>query len=226
MSFHIKICGLKNPDLVDVAINAGADMVGLVFFSKSPRHLSPEEAANVALAARSRAATVGLFVNPKDRMLASVVGKIPLTHVQLHGTETPERAKSIKQRYGLPIIKAIGVETAVDVNLGIKYGSAAEMLLFDTKATVAAKLPGGRGEPFDWTMLSAVAGDLPWLLAGGLTPDTVADAIAAVRHLPGFAGVDVSSGVERVRGMKDPALIGEFVANAQTALSDLQTKEA
>lgn len=226
MTLHFKICGVCEPRHVDIAVAAGADMIGLVFFDRSPRYLDPEQAAHIALAARGRAATVGLFVDPAEDLLASVIRHIPLTHIQLHGSETPERVAGIRQRYGLPVIKAIGVTDPADIDAGTAYTGHADMLLFDTKAAPEAALPGGNGRAFDWRALAQVTGDTPWLLAGGLSPDTVHDAIHAVRHLPGFAGVDVSSGVEAERGRKDPDLIRQFLTNAGAAAINPDPKDA
>ncbi|WP_306252170.1 phosphoribosylanthranilate isomerase [Parvularcula sp. IMCC14364] len=224
MSFHIKICGLKDAHLVDVAIDAGADMIGLVFFPKSPRHLDAEQAAPVALAARGRAATVGLFVHPSDGMLTETLRQLPLTHLQLHGQETPERVDTLRTQTGKPVIKAIGVSHNRDISASRDFAAAADFLLFDTAKTAVATLPGGNGSAFDWSILTEISGDLPWLLAGGLTPENIAEAILAVKHLPGFAGVDVSSGVESRRGEKDAGLIRAFTSHAKAAFAAPQPK--
>ena len=225
MTGHIKICGLKDAAMADVAIDAGADLIGLVFFPASPRHVSLEAAAEVALAARGRAGIVALMVNPDDRLLQTVTRQIPVTHLQLHGAETPERVKFIRKQYDLPVMKALGVRTANDVSRAAAYHSLAGTLLFDAKPPETASRPGGLGVPFDWSLLSGVSGDTPWLLSGGLTPETVTGAIEQTRHLPGFAGVDVSSGVESTKGLKDAGLIRGFVSAAQAAMAAPQPQD-
>ncbi len=222
MSYHIKICGLKDPEMVDIAIEAGADMIGLVFFAKSPRYLSPEQAAHVALAARSRAATVGLFVNAPIDLLKAVTSRIPLSHLQLHGEESPERVRAIKQQLSLPILKAVGIEQSQDLDRASAFSSLADMLLLDAKPPKDAVLPGGNGAAFNWQLLHSLKIDSPWLLAGGLTPDNVQDAINVAKDIPGFAGVDVSSGVEGRQRVKDPILVQEFIKNAQEVLSAIK----
>lgn len=211
--------------MAELAIDAGANMIGLVFFEKSPRHIALEDAAPVALSARGKAETVGLFVNPTDALLSQTLSTVPLTHLQLHGDETPARTLAIRQNHNLPAIKAISIHTSIDVKAAGKYTAVSNMILFDAKATPESSIPGGNGVPFDWPILDNVSGALPWLLAGGLTPDNVADAIDAVQHLPGFAGVDVSSGVEIARGQKDAGLIRAFISNARAAFAAIQAKE-
>ncbi|MCI5045662.1 MAG: phosphoribosylanthranilate isomerase [Aquisalinus sp.] len=211
--------------MAEVAVDAGADMIGLVFFEKSPRHIALKDAAHLALTVRGRAATVGLFVSPTDALLSKSLSKVPLTHLQLHGDETPERTLTICHNHNLPVIKAISVHNSSDVEAADSYTAGPEMLLFDAKRAPDDPLPGGNGSTFDWSALNNASGKLPWLLAGGLTPENVADAIRAVQHLPGFAGVDVSSGVEATRGHKDAGLIRAFISNARAAFAAIHAKE-
>jgi phosphoribosylanthranilate isomerase len=225
MAFHIKICGLKTPEMVAHATASGADMVGLVFFDKSPRNVTREKARAAAEAAPAGTSIVGLFVNPQEEQLTEVLAAVPLTHIQLHGQETPTRVADIAKTHKLPVLKALGIASAQDVAAAEEHTSA-DMLLFDAKPPEDAAHPGGLGQVFDWSLLSGVSGQKPWLLSGGLTPENVYDAITAVQHLPGFAGVDVSSGVECLKGEKDARLIETFVSAAHAAMSEQNMKDA
>jgi len=206
----VKICGVNDEAAMDAAVEAGADLVGFVFFPPSPRAVLPARAA--ALSARHAGGPLraGLFVDPEDEAVARVLGAVPLDLLQLHGKETPERVAALRARFGLPVMKALGVATVADLDALPRY--AADRFLLDAKAPPGAELPGGNAAPFDWSLIAGRAVDRPWLLAGGLTPANVAAAIRA----SGAPGVDVSSGVERARGVKDPALIHAFIAAARS----------
>ena len=207
---QVKICGLTRPEHVAAAVEAGAAFVGFVFFPKSPRNLTPEAAAALALEVPVGVARVGLFVNPDDALLDAVLAVVPLDILQLHGSETPDRVAEIKARTGLPVMKAVGVAGPQDLDALWDYGLVADMLLVDAKAPKDAALPGGNGLAFDWRLLVGRKFLTPWMLAGGLTPDNVAEAV----RLTGARIVDVSSGVESAPGEKDGALIRDFVAAA------------
>lgn len=207
---QVKICGLTRPEHVAAAVEAGAAFVGFVFFPKSPRSLTPEAAATLALEVPPGVARVGLFVNPDDALLDAVLAVVPLDILQLHGSETPDRVAEIKARTGLPVMKAVGVAGPQDLDALWDYGLVADMLLVDAKAPKDAALPGGNGLAFDWRLLVGRKFLTPWMLAGGLTPDNVAEAV----RLTGARIVDVSSGVESAPGEKDGALIRDFVAAA------------
>lgn len=214
MTVEVKICGLSTPDTMRAALDAGADYVGLVFFPKSPRHVSLEVAASLADIARGRAGIVALMVDPDDSLVAAVASSVRPDIVQLHGAETPERCAAIRSASGCSIMKVIKVETAEDAVAALAYRDVADLILFDAKAPKGAPLPGGNGVPFDWTALDAVRSRVDWMLSGGLTPENVANAI----RLTGAGRVDVSSGIERAPGIKDPALIRAFITAAKGAI--------
>ena len=205
---RVKICGLTRPQDMDIVADAGAAYAGLVFFAKSPRAVSPEQARAIALAAPVGLARVGLFVDGDDALFDAVLAQAPLDMLQLHGKETPARMADLRRRYGLPLIKAVGVAGAEDLPKLTEYGGVADMLLVDAKPPKDAILPGGNGLTFDWRLIAGRRWPVPWMLAGGLTPENVAEAVA----LTGAQQVDVSSGVERGPGVKDPALIRAFTA--------------
>lgn len=205
---RVKICGLTRPSDMDAVAAAGAAYAGLVFFARSPRCVTPEQARAIALAAPPGLARVGLFVNAGDAFFDAVLAVTPLDFLQLHGSESPERMAELRARYGLPLIKAVGVADADDLPRLTDYGRHADMLLVDAKPPRDAVLPGGNGLAFDWRLIAGRRWPVPWMLAGGLTPETVADAVA----LTGATQVDVSSGVERAPGDKDPDLIRRFCA--------------
>lgn len=207
---QVKICGLTRPEHVAAAVEAGAAFVGFVFFPKSPRNLTPEAAAALAQDVPPGVARVGLFVNPDDALLDAVLAVVPLDILQLHGSESPDRVAEIKARTGLPVMKAVGVAGPADLEALWDYGLVADMLLVDAKAPKAAALPGGNGLAFDWRLLVGRKFLTPWMLAGGLTPDNVAEAL----RLTGARIVDVSSGVETAPGEKDADLIRAFVTAA------------
>ena len=207
----IKICGIRTIDALDAAIAARADFVGLVFFAKSPRHVEADVAAMLVARAAGRARLVGLFVDPAPDFLASTLATVRLDVIQLHGRETPEQVAAVAARHAVPVWKALGVKKREDLALADRFAGAAERVLFDAKPPEGADLPGGNGLRIDWAVLKGVRPALPWMLAGGLDPDNVAEAIA----LTGAPAVDVSSGVESAPGVKDPARIAEFCAAAR-----------
>lgn len=207
---QVKICGLRRPEHIEAAADAGARYVGLVFFPKSPRAVSADEAAALALHVPVGMARVGLFVDPDDAMLDAVLGKVPLDIIQLHGSESPDRVAQVKGLTGLPVMKSVGLSDPADLPALTDYGLVADMLLVDAKPPQDAVLPGGNGLSFDWRLLVGRKWLRPWMLAGGLTPQNVAEAI----RLTGAPAVDVSSGVETEPGVKDEGLIRAFVAAA------------
>jgi phosphoribosylanthranilate isomerase len=217
----VKICGLSTPASLEAALGAGADLVGFVFFAKSPRHVSPDRARELAIRARGRAKIVALTVDADDSALGAIVTALLPDFLQLHGNETPERVAAIGRTFGLATIKAIGVATASDLAPAKEYQEAAAMMLFDAKAPRDADLPGGNGVPFDWRLLKGATGERAFLLSGGLDPDNVAEAIA----LSGAQGVDVSSGVERTSGVKDETRIAAFIARAREAFRAADQKK-
>lgn len=207
----IKICGIRTIDALDAAIAARADFVGLVFFAKSPRHVEADVAAMLAARAAGRARLVGLFVDPAPDFLASTLATVRLDVIQLHGRETPEQVAAVAARHALPVWKALGVKKREDLALADRFAGAAERVLFDAKPPEGADLPGGNGLRIDWAVLKGVRPALPWMLAGGLDPANVAEAIAVT----GAPAVDVSSGVESAPGVKDPARIAAFCEAAR-----------
>ena len=211
MDIRVKICGLKRPEDVDAAARAGAVYGGFVFFPKSPRHLTVDEARALAVEAPVGLAKVALVVDADDALLDAITGAVPLDMLQLHGRETPERVSEVRTRTGLPVMKAIGVAGPEDLAAIDVYSRVADQLLIDAKPPQDAALPGGNGLAFDWRLLQGRKyWTCPWMLAGGLTPDNVADAV----RLTGARQVDVASGVESAPGVKDAAKIDAFVAAA------------
>ncbi len=218
MTLLIKICGLSTPETMEAALAAGADMVGLVRFPKSPRHVSLLDAANLAAQAKGRASRVVLLVDAPDGEIMQTVNAIRPDMLQLHGHESPARVREIKILTGLPVMKAIGVADAEDLAAIGDYAGLADRILLDAKPPRDAELPGGNGLTFDWRLLAALDPALPFMLSGGLTPANVADAVPLiVRPERRLVGLDVSSGVERAPGVKDPDLIAAFVAAARAA---------
>ena len=207
---QVKICGLRRPDHIAAAAEAGARYVGFVFFPKSPRAVSIDEAAELAAHVPVGVARVGLFVDPDDALLAETLARVPLDIIQLHGSESPERVAAVKALTGLPVMKSVGLSGPADLPALTDYGLVADMLLVDAKPPKGAELPGGNGLSFDWRLLVGRKWLRPWMLAGGLTAQNVAEAI----RLTGAPAVDVSSGVEIEPGVKDEALIRAFVAAA------------
>jgi phosphoribosylanthranilate isomerase len=204
----VKICGLTQPSDVHAVAQAGAVYCGFVFFPKSPRNVSFEQAAAMAVEAPIGLAKVALTVNADDAFLDALTAAVPLDMLQLHGDETPERVQEVKLRYGLPIMKAVGVAAADDLPALDVYMKVADQILVDAKPPKNADLPGGNGLTFDWRLIAGRRWAVPWMLAGGLTPTNVAEAIA----MTGARQIDLSSGVESAPGVKDAALIRSFMA--------------
>lgn len=209
MSVSVKFCGLSRPDDIRAASDAGARYVGFVHFPKSPRHVDLDRMAALAVEVPPGLAKVALTVNADDALLDALMARVPLDMLQLHGSETPQRVAEIKARHGLPVMKAIGVADAGDLAAIDTYAPVADQLLIDAKPPKDADLPGGNGLAFDWRLLaSRKYWARPWMLAGGLTPGNVAEAV----RLTGAKQVDVSSGVERAPGVKDADLMARFAA--------------
>lgn len=209
---QVKICGLRNAADVAACVAAKARYVGLVFFPKSPRHLSLEEARTVALGVPAGIAKVALTVNADDAALDALIEQVPLDMLQLHGSETPGRVAALRARYGLPVMKAVGVADEGDLAALDAYAAVCDQILLDAKPPKDATLPGGNGLSFDWRLVAGRRWSVPWMLAGGLTPDNVAEAL----RLTGAAQVDVSSGVESAPGIKDANRIQAFCDAART----------
>jgi phosphoribosylanthranilate isomerase len=208
----VKICGLKTAEAVEAALASGADYIGFVVFPASPRNVAVADARVLADQARGRAGIVALLVDADDGLISKVVTEVRPDFLQLHGDETPERVAAVKARWGVPVIKAIKVETAADADLALSYSGTADMILFDAKPPADATRPGGHGAAFDWRVLDKVKDKIgPYMLSGGLDPTNVAAAIAAT----GAPIVDVSSGVEIRRGEKSPDLIRRFLTAAK-----------
>jgi phosphoribosylanthranilate isomerase len=215
MTPTVKICGLSTALTLDAALEAGADMIGFVFFSKSPRHIDWATARTLGRQARGHAKIVALSVDADDDTLKRIFEALSPDLLQLHGSETPARVKEIGELFVRPTMKAIGVATREDLAAAKAYEGVADILLIDAKPPKDAVLPGGNGRPFDWRLTQDFHAPVPWLLSGGLDPDNVAAAIA----LSSARGVDVSSGVESAPGVKDPAKIRAFVAVARRAFA-------
>jgi phosphoribosylanthranilate isomerase len=213
MSLLVKICGLKTPEALDVALDAGADMVGFVFFPPSPRNLAFTAARTLGERVKGRAQKVALSVDADDDLLAAIVAALNPNLLQLHGKESPERILAIKSRFKLPVMKAIAVEEPQDLAAIALYAKVADRFLFDARAPREATRPGGLGKTFDWRLLQRLDPGVPFMLSGGLDAGNVADALWITRA----SGVDVSSGVERAPGEKDPEKIRAFIAAARQA---------
>lgn len=211
MPVKVKICGVRTPAIVNTAAEAGADYVGLVLFPDSPRHVEVEEARVLAAIGKGRVGAVAVLVDPDDALIDEVVKRVRPDLLQLHGRETPDRVAAIRARAGLPVMKALAIAGPADVAEARAYAASADHILFDAKAEPGAALPGGNGVAFDWLTLKGFAA--PFALSGGLTPDTVGEAIRAT----GAALVDVSSGVERAPGDKDAELVRRFIQAAKSA---------
>ena len=209
---RVKICGLSRPQDVEAVARAGAAYAGFVFFPKSPRNVSAEQAAGLSGEVPVGICKVGLVVNASDAELDAILDAVPLDMLQLHGKESPERVSEVKARYGLPVMKAIGIADAEDLPQIDAYSAVADQLLIDAKPPKTAELPGGNGLSFDWTLLAGRKyWQRPWMLAGGLSPENVATAI----RMTGARQVDVSSGVESAPGLKDADKITSFVEAAR-----------
>lgn len=213
MPLLVKICGLKTPQALDVALDSGADQVGFVFFPPSPRNLGYEAARALGERVKGRAGKVALTVDATDDVLDEIVAALHPDMLQLHGKETPERVAAVRKRFGLPVMKAVPVEERADLAAIRLYTDVADKIIFDARAPREATRPGGLGKPFDWHLLEHVDAGVPFMLSGGLDTGNVADALAITRA----PGVDVSSGVERIPGEKDLDKIRAFVRAARQA---------
>jgi phosphoribosylanthranilate isomerase len=209
----IKICGIKTPEMLDATIAAGADMVGFMHFARSPRHATIEQLGTLISEARGRIETCVVLVNPDNSCVAEVAALGP-DWIQLHGPETPHRVEAIRAEAGVEILKALPIGSAEDVAHVAGFIDIADRILLDAKPPKGADRPGGLGDTFDWSLLKALDPSIPFMLSGGLTPQTVADAIRTVRPF----GIDVSSGVESAPGVKEKMLIEAFIRNARAAV--------
>ncbi|SLN11631.1 N-(5'-phosphoribosyl)anthranilate isomerase [Roseovarius litorisediminis] len=207
----VKICGLTQLADIPAAVSAGAAYVGFVFFPKSPRNIELDRARDMATLVPEGIAKVALTVDADNAMLDMLTDSVPLDMLQLHGHETPERVTEIKKRYGLPVMKAVGVATAEDLPQLDTYARVADQLLVDAKPPKGADRPGGNALAFDWKLIAGRRWPVPWMLAGGLTPENVAQAI----QLTGARQIDVSSGVESEPGVKDAKMIRAFIKAAK-----------
>ena len=218
MAVLVKICGLKTPEALDAALDAGADMVGFVFFPPSPRHVGVEMARLLGPRVKGRAKKVALSVDASDAELAAAVEALRPDTLQLHGKETPERVTAVRARFGLPVTKALPVETRADLAPVGVYEKVADWVLFDARAPRDATRPGGLGKPFDWHLLENLDLAVPFMLSGGLDASNIAEALTITRA----PSVDVSSGVERAPGEKDPDKIRAFIRAARAAEAKLR----
>ncbi|MBV9954248.1 MAG: phosphoribosylanthranilate isomerase [Pseudolabrys sp.] len=219
MALTVKICGLKTPEALDVALESGADMVGFVFFPPSPRNLGLEAARGLGERVKGRAAKVALTVDANDETLGAIVDALKPDILQLHGSETPERVATVRSRFGIPVMKVLPIAERADLSPIRLYEKVSDRLLFDARAPQDATRPGGLGKPFDWTLLKDIKPTVPFMLSGGLDAANVTSALATT-HAP---GVDVSSGVERVPGEKDLDKIRAFIRAARTAEKGAKT---
>lgn len=214
MAIESKICGVSERASVAAAARGGAQWIGLVFYPPSPRAVTVEQAAALAREVPAGIGRVGLFVDPDDALLAQVLAAVPLDLLQLHGSEQPRRVAEIRGRWGLPVMKAIKVAQAEDLEAAEAYAAVADRLLFDAKApkSMAGALPGGNALSFDWKLLSGRRWPRPWMLSGGLKAENLREAVA----ITGAGAVDVSSGIESAPGVKDPARIEAFLDLARS----------
>lgn len=212
MSVVAKICGLSTPETVDAAVAGGARYTGFVFYPPSPRNVAPAVAGSLIARLPSDVTPVALVVDAEDALIEAILAQAPVKIIQAHGHETPERVAAIRRRFGLPVMKAVGIGSPEDVAAAHRFEAVADLLLLDAKPPKKG-LPGGNGLAFDWQLIAGEAWAKPWFLAGGLTPDNVAEAIRTA----GAEAVDVSSGVERAPGVKDLDLIAAFLAAVRSA---------
>ncbi len=219
MSLIVKICGLSTSGALDVALDAGADMVGFVFFAPSPRHLAFDTARTLGERVRARAQKVALTVDADDALLEAIVESLAPDLLQLHGREPPARVAALKRRFGLPVMKAIAVAATADLAAAAAYAGVADRLLFDARAPREATRPGGLGRPFDWNLLENLQAGGQFMLSGGLDAGNVGEALRITRA----PAVDVSSGVERAPGEKDADKIRAFVRAARDAAARMAT---
>jgi phosphoribosylanthranilate isomerase len=215
MTLLVKICGLKTPEALDATIAAGADMAGFVVFPPSPRHVDLTLGRTLAAQAKGRLQRVALTVDADDALLAEIVETLAPDLLQLHGKETPERVAAVRARFGRPVIKALAVAEAADLAAVPAYAAVADRILFDARAPKDATRPGGLGKAFDWRLLRNLQPGLPFMLSGGLDAGNVAEAL----RITSAPAVDVSSGVERTPGQKDPEKIVDFVQAARAAVA-------
>jgi len=220
MALTVKICGLKTPQALDVALESGADLVGFVFFAPSPRHLTFDAARTLGSCVQGRAGKVALTVDADDETLRAVVEALKPDMLQLHGGEPPARVAAVRARFGLPVIKALPVAERNDLARIDLYKTVADRLIFDARPPPDATRPGGLGQPFDWTLLMRIEPRTPFMLSGGLDAGNVAEALRISRA----PGVDVSSGVERAPGEKDADKIRAFIRAARAAAAALPSK--
>ena len=217
MATSVKICGVNSQEALSVALHAGADMVGFVFYEPSPRFIGLDTARQFARHCRDRAEVVALTVDAPDATLEAILRRVGPAYLQLHGQESPERVVEIQEKYGVSVIKALGVAEAADLALVEAY-SDADALLIDAKPPKGALLPGGNGVAFDWGLVRDFSPRKPWLLSGGLTAENVGEAIRA----SGARAVDVSSGVESAPGVKNPLRIAAFIAAARAGFAAVE----
>lgn len=217
-AFPIKICGLSTRETLEAALVAGAEMIGLNFHPKSPRYVTPQRATELAAQARGRTQIVALVVDYTPEQAAELTRMVRPDWMQLHGKETPEQVAAIRAATGLPVMKALGVANAADLDQVARYHGIADRILLDAKPPKDATYPGGHGRPFDWSLLSSLDPAFRFMLSGGLDPANVAEAIRIARS----DGVDVSSGVESAPGVKDVQRIAEFVRAARSAAAQLK----
>jgi len=213
MPVAVKICGLSTPETLDAALDAGADMVGFMFFPASPRHLSLGAARDLGARVKGRARKVAVSVDADDAMLENIIETLRPDLLQLHGKETTARISDVKAKFGVPVMKVIAVETSADLASVAGYAAVADRILFDARAPKDATRPGGLGVPFDWHLLENLKLAVPFMVSGGINADNVAEAL----RVTGAPGVDVSSGVESAPGVKDVALIRAFIAAVRGA---------
>ena len=207
MSIDVKICGIKSSDAVEAAIEGGARYVGFVFFSSSPRCVTPRRMADLAAGVPAGVTKVALVVDADDETLDDIVTNAPVDLLQMHGTESAGRVRAVKKRFGLPVMKTVSIAGPEDIDIARRYETSADRLLFDAKAPPGATRPGGNALTFDWELLGSQTWNLPWFLAGGLEAPTLAEAV----RVSGARAVDVSSGVEDMPGVKNPAKIQAFL---------------
>ncbi|WP_244607015.1 phosphoribosylanthranilate isomerase [Bosea sp. CS1GBMeth4] len=217
-TFAIKICGLSTPETLEAALAAGAEMIGLNFHPRSPRYVTPQRAAELAAPARGRTQIVALIVDYAPEQAAELARILRPDWLQLHGSEGPEQVAAIRRATGLPVMKALGIATAADLEQVAQHRSVADRLLLDAKPPKDAAYPGGHGRPFDWSLLAGLDPAFRFMLSGGLVPANVAEAVRITRP----AGVDVSSGVESAPGVKDAGRIADFVKAARAAAAELK----
>ena len=213
MSLIVKICGLSTPETLDAALDAGADMVGFVFFPPSPRHLQFDDARALGQRVRGRAQKVALTVDAEEEYIAAVIKALQPDLLQLHGFESTDRVEALRLTFGLPVMKALPIAVKGDLDRIARYATVADRLLFDARAPRDATRPGGLGNTFDWHLLEDVHANVPFMLSGGLDVDNIGEALRITRA----SGIDVSSGVERAPGVKDVNKIIAFVRAARGA---------